>query len=195
MRSALAALGRPVPEPESLRWVIGPPIRTTFRNLLGGGDVEEAVRLYRAAYAAGGLFDAKPYAGMREALSALREDGIRLFICTAKAVPFALRVVDHFGFGDLFDDVHGAELDGRFEDKGDLITHILATRNIAVADACMVGDRKHDIVAATRNGIASLGVLWGYGERQELIDAKATALCPRPADLPGSVASLWRHGV
>jgi phosphoglycolate phosphatase len=110
-------------------------------------------------------------------------------VCTAKATVFARRVVDHFGLGAAFDAVHGAELDGRFDDKADLIADIL-TRDAATGEgACMVGDRSHDVVAAARHGIATIGALWGYGAAAELREAGAFSLCPEPSDLPAQVAA------
>ncbi len=44
----------------------------------------------------------------------------------------------------------------------------------------MIGDRHHDITGAKENGLRTVGVLWGYGSRQELEDAGADALCEAP---------------
>ena len=47
----------------------------------------------------------------------------------------------------------------------------------------MVGDREHDILGARQNGIFSIGVLYGYGGREELSAAGADALAQTPAEL------------
>ena len=153
-RQVLAALGCPVGPDEDLRWVIGPPSRVSFARLLGGrGDMEEAVSLYRARYSETGIFEATVYPGVVEALAALRACGCRLLICTSKARPFAERIVAHFGLAPYLTGVYGAELDGRFDDKGDLIAHLLTAEGLVAEVACMVGDREHDMRAAARNGI------------------------------------------
>lgn len=181
---ALTAMERPSLPAEKLRWIIGPPVRVSFARLLGGTEqVEAAVAQYRAFYSATGIFEATPYDGIRDAVAALKADGSRLFVCTSKALPFARRVVEHFGLGDLFDDIYGAELDGRFEDKGDLIEHMLERERFDAANACMIGDRRHDIAGARRHGMKSIGVLWGYGSRDELTQAGASALCDHPSGL------------
>lgn len=191
-RTALSALGHPAPAFDDLRWIIGPPLRQSFARLLGSGDrVEEALQHYRSSYGAGGLFDAAPYEDIAAVLSALKTDGNRLLVCTAKPRPFALRVVEHFGLLAFFDEVYGAELDGRFDDKGDLIAHIIEREGFAASATCMIGDREHDVVAARRHGISSVGVLWGYGSRDELVTAGATALCERPAVLGDVLARLF----
>jgi phosphoglycolate phosphatase len=183
-RHALARFGVVLSDTEDLRWVIGPPIRESFRELLEGrGDVEEAVRLYRERYSERGLYEAVVYPGVLEALTAHKSLGTQLLLCTAKAKGFAGRVVDHFGLAPLLSGVYGAELDGRFEDKSDLINHILREERLAARDVCMVGDRKQDVIAATKHGIPTIGVLWGYGGREELKAAGASMLIARPDEL------------
>ena len=54
--------------------------------------------------------------------------------------------------------------------------HILATERLDAADAVMIGDRSHDIVGASANGVASIGVLWGFGDLAELTAAGATRI-------------------
>jgi phosphoglycolate phosphatase len=177
---------------EDLLWVIGPPLRTSFSILLGAdGDLEEGVRLYRQRYADRGLFEAAPYAGIEEALAALQAR-TPLILCTSKLTMFATRVIEHFGLAGYFEDLRGSELDGRFDDKADLIADILRGRRLAPDAVCMIGDRKHDIMAARANCAASVGALWGYGGLEELVGAGATVTCGSPEDLPQAVATLGR---
>jgi phosphoglycolate phosphatase len=191
VRSALAALGAPVPPAEALGFVIGPPLRQTFPRLLGDdARVEEAVAAYRAAYGGGLMFEARVYDGVPEALAALAADGARLLVCTSKPHPYARRVLAHFGLLDSFAQVYGAELDGRFDDKVELMAHLVAQEGLAPERACMIGDRLFDMRAAKAAGIAALGVLWGYGDEAELRGHGADALCAKPADLPAAIARL-----
>jgi phosphoglycolate phosphatase len=183
-RRALSELGIDIPEDDDLRWVIGPSIRQTFAQLAAGrAEPEEAVRLYRHHYAEWGLYQAEVYPGVERALAEHVRRGTRLILCTAKARVFATRVVEHFGLAPHLAAVYGPELDGRFDDKGDLIAHILETEGLDPAEVCMVGDRKHDVAAATRHGIPTIGVLWGFGGREELTDAGAALIVERPAEL------------
>lgn len=183
-RYAMGRMGCPVGEDKDLRWIIGPSIRETFAQLLNGrGDPETAVGFYRERYSEWGLTAATPYSGVFDVLAERRQAGTRLFLCTAKASVFAERVVRHFGFDRLLDGVYGPDLDGRLEDKADLIAHIIECESLAAADVCMVGDREHDVLAANRNGIPAVGVLWGYGSREELSRAGAQAIIAQPAEL------------
>lgn len=183
-RHALSSLGVPAAEDDDLRWVIGPSMRESFGQLLAGrGDIDSAVQLYRDHYRETGLYQAKRYSGVRKALAAHRERGARLILCTAKPHIFARRVTDHFELSSLLDAVYGPELDGRHDDKGDLIDHLLREERLDPSEVCMVGDRKHDVLAASRHGIPTVGVLWGYGSREELETAGAALLVETPAGL------------
>jgi phosphoglycolate phosphatase len=82
-------------------------------------------------------------------------------LCTSKPASFAQQVVNYFGFAPLLSGVYGSELDGRFDDKGDLIGHLMATEKLSPEETCMVGDRRHDVQAASRHKVPTVGVLWG----------------------------------
>lgn len=180
-RYAMEQMGCPVADDADLRWIIGPSLRITFGRLLDGqGDPEQAIEHYRARYGQWGLTAADLYDGIHDVLQARREAGDRLLICTAKPAVFARLVVEHFGLTSLLDGVYGPDLDGRFDDKGDLIAHILETENLVSHDLCMIGDREHDVKAARRHGIPAIGVLWGYGSRDELIAAGAARIVSAP---------------
>ena len=122
-RLALEAVGRSPPPAAELGWIIGPPLRGCFAEFLGAeGDPEEALKAYRSRYATGGLFEAVVYDGVEEALADLRAGGMRLFLCTAKPIVYASRILRHFNLERHFDAAYGDELDGRFQDKADLVT-------------------------------------------------------------------------
>ena len=183
-RLALEALGRPAPPAADLTWIIGPPLRRSFAGFLDGADPDEALAIYRSRYATEGLFEATVYDGVREALAALTGAGARLILCTAKPQVYAIAILRRFDLDRFFQAAYGAELDGRLEDKGDLIAHILGERGLDAGDCVMWGDRKHDVVAARRHAIPTIGAVWGYGGEQELREAEAAALCAHPSEVP-----------
>lgn len=182
IRGAVAQLADPIPDATDLTWVIGPPIRDVLRQFLGDrAHPEEGLRLYRQRYSERGLYEALVYPGVLEALAHHQARGARLFICTSKARVFAERVADHFGLSPFLSGVYGSELDGRREDKAELIGHILETEGLEAADVCMVGDRLHDVHGAARHGVPTIGVCWGFGGRAEL-EAAGAALVIDQAD-------------
>ncbi len=183
---ALTELKRPAPSEDELAIYIGPPLRKSFAYMLETDDsalIEEALRLYRVRYGDIGLFENQVYPGIPELLASAQQAGKRLFVATAKPRQFAQRILDHFALSQYFDVIYGAEFDGRFDNKADLLAHLFATEGIDPASAVMIGDRDADIKAAKANGVASIGVLWGYGPRAELEAAGADAICATPKEL------------
>lgn len=187
---ALSRLGAPIPDAAVLRECVGPPLRESFARLLATTDdarVELAIAHYRERYASIGWRENVVYDGIERVLATLRRGGARMFVCTAKPSPFARRIVAHFGLDPHFEDVYGPGLDGRHDDKALLLAHLLAREGIAAKDAVMIGDRAGDVRAARANGVAAVGVLWGYGSRSELM--AADGVVESPGDL---VAALER---
>ena len=187
IRHGMASVGRPLEPSADLRWCIGPELMHSFETMLGErekGLATEALKHYRERYAEAGMFENKVYLGVVEMLEQLRSGGQRLFVATSKTTMFAEKIVAHFGLRAYFERVHGSELDGTRGAKTELIRYVLERERIAPAEAVMVGDREQDIIGAKANGLRSVGVLWGYGSRDELEAAGADALASAVAQLP-----------
>jgi phosphoglycolate phosphatase len=186
---ALDGLGHPtLPRAELLRF-IGPPMRENFAALLGAGDrelIERAVTLYRERFARVGLYENEVYPGVCEMLETLRAADFRLFVATSKVTEYSVRILEHFHLAEFFVSVHGATPDGSLDDKAKLIARLLRLEEIDAAESFMIGDREHDIRAASRNGVRSLGVTYGYGSHAELKATGANFIC----DTPSEVAAL-----
>lgn len=96
-------------------------------------------------------------------------------MATSKPAPFARRIAEHFAIDRYFDLIEGSTLDGTRTTKSEVLR--LAIEGLGVTDpaqAVMVGDRRFDIEGAAATGIESIGVLYGYGSREELEQAGAT---------------------
>jgi phosphoglycolate phosphatase len=176
-----------VPTRADLAWVIGPPLRQSLPQL-GVRDVDAALAVYRQTYNGGAMFDATPYPGVHAALAKLRQAGHALHIATSKPHVFASRIIAHFDFAEMFDSVHGPELDGTRDDKGDLLAHLFERQLIAPNSCAMIGDRMFDGRAAARHGVPFLGVGWGYGDEAELRTAGARAIARTWSDVPALIA-------
>ena len=188
---ALDRLGVPVPPADELLWLIGPPFRVSFPKLLGTPELTElAIAHYRERYFGGAMYDAVVYDGVPDALDALGAAGCRLFVATYKPHTYARPILEHFDLARRFVGIHGPELDGTNDHKGDLIAHIMAQEGVVSESAVMIGDRAFDVAAAARNAIPTVGVTWGYGTTGELLAAGACALCPAPAGLAALVLGL-----
>lgn len=192
---ALERMGHPgVPEDELRAW-IGPALRVSFGTLFSdAADVERAVALYRERYDTDGWAEHTVYAGIGDAVRALRDDGYRLAVVTAKNEPHARRIVSSLPFGDCFDDIVGATLDGRLSHKPELIDEALSRLGVDAERCAMIGDRHLDIEGARHHGMPGIGVLWGFGGEHELLAAGAAALARTPYDLRASVSDALAVG-
>ena len=183
IQHALVSLGFSAPPAQYLRWCIGPPLQESFEKLVGRSLVDVALAKYREGFSSGWLFENNVYSGIEEALNELLQQGHTLGVATSKPTVYAKRIIDHFSLAQYFQSVDGSELDGTRQHKGDLIAYLLNRDGLDASDVVMIGDRKHDILGARQNGVAGLGVLWGYGSREELEKAGAYDLIESPSDL------------
>ena len=186
LRFALDELGVSCPSDDVLASYIGPPLRGTFATLLDTSDaerIEEALRLYRQRFTDTGLYENKVYEGVPAMLDTVEHLGRAAYVATSKPAVYAERIVSSLRLGHHFRKVYGAELDGRWDDKAELLAYLLATEGVEASASVMVGDRAVDIMAAKANDVRSIGVLWGYGSEAELTEAGADILCRTPSEL------------
>jgi len=148
------------------------------------------VMAYRQHYGESGLFGSEPYPGIRSALRDMREAGLRIYLATSKREVFARRILQHLELAAYFDDIYGSIPGGKLDHKPELLAHILSEQNIPASRSLMVGDRRHDIVGAHAVGMRGLGVLWGYGSRDELETAGADQLVESTSALSRAVRSM-----
>jgi phosphoglycolate phosphatase len=183
--AALRALGH-IPDPSfDVTPLIGPPLPSVIGRLLacyGDDRVDTGIAAYRAHYGDIGLHMATVYPGIAEAVRLLAMDS-RCFIATSKRTVYASRIVGALEFAGNISAVYGTEPDGSLDDKARLISAILHSEGLDPNDTIMVGDRSHDMIGARANELRAIGVLWGYGSREELQSAGADALLETPADL------------
>ncbi len=172
---ALSKFGIEVADRSSLHPFIGPPLLDAFSEYYGfsSADAERAVAYYREYFSVDGMYQNTVYEGIPEMLAALRESGFRLYVATSKPEKFALPILRHFSLFDCFDGIYGATLDPSRSSKDKVIAYALADAALKPCETVMVGDRHHDIDGARANSLLSVGVLYGYGDREELTAAGA----------------------
>jgi phosphoglycolate phosphatase len=156
----------------------------------GDDRVGEAVAAYRRHYGESGLFGSVPYPGIGESLEAMKRSGLRIHLATSKREIFASRILAHLKLAACFDGIHGSVPGGALDHKPELLADILSRHGLAPSRSVMVGDRRHDISGAHAVGMRGLGVLWGYGTRDELETAGADRLVESPADLARAVLAM-----
>lgn len=165
---------------------IGPPLDISFRDYYGFSEKKawEAVGYYREYYKDRGIFENRVYDGFEEMLTQLKAAGKRMVVATSKPEVFARRIIEYFRMDKYFDYVAGMELDGGRGTKAEVIRYALEMCGIEdKRKVLMVGDRMHDVTGAKTAGIDCLGVLYGFGTREELEDAGADAIAETPEDI------------
>lgn len=167
---------------------IGPPLLLSMRTILAdrGADpagAPDAVDDYRTRFEEIALDMAATFPGMPELLEAL-EGEVRLGVVTSKPAVYARPLLDQLGFTKYFEFIEGGQLD---ETEGKPETLARGLRHLGAgfdpSRAVMIGDRRFDIEAAVANGIPSIGVTWGFGDRAELTGAGATLVVDRPEQI------------
>lgn len=165
---------------------IGPPLQDSFERFYGFSkeDAKMAVQYYREYYKETGIFENKLYDGMEHLLQSLCEAGKKLFVATSKPEAFAVQILEYFSVNQYFTYIAGSNMDGTRSKKEEVIVYALKAGKIQdLSSAVMIGDREYDVTGAKKAGIASIGVLFGYGSRKELEAAGADALAESPKDI------------
>lgn len=183
---ALEKFGIKVEDRKELHPFIGPPLLDSFQRFYGLTEDEsrQAVKYYRERFSVTGLYENEVYEGIPEFLQKLKAEGKILVLATSKPEEFAVRILEHFDLKKYFDYIAGATMDGSRGEKADVIAYALQIAGVAdVSEAIMVGDRKYDILGAKEHGLDSIGVLFGFGDRDELNDAGATYIAETVEDI------------
>ena len=166
VRYTAEQMGFPVPDAETLRKFIGPPLDHSFQTWMGMSEeqADEATRVYRSRYQTVGLFENRVYPGIRRLLRGLKAQGCWVAIATGKPQSPSERIVEHFGLSPWIDRIVGSR-EKMGADKNELIRAALPEE---VGEAWMVGDRKFDIEGGKAVGVKTVGVGYGYGSEEEL---------------------------
>ena len=168
-----------------LAFFVGPPLSDTFARFVPAQDVDAAAAKFREYYQRDGWLDNAPYPGVPALLAHLRAQGKRLFVATSKLDTIAVRVLEHFGLAPYFEAICGAPLgDKKAGKKENVIRAALKTAGCTdLSRAVMVGDREHDVLGGHLAGLRVIGVLYGYGSREELETAGAEVIAAAPEEL------------
>lgn len=174
LRMALQGAGVTLDEDHDFTWCIGASLWKIFEHYLETTDrhrLEAAVATYRHIYRDGPMFEYDIYDGVLTTLADLKKAGTRVAIATAKVHEYAREIIAVSDLAQHIDHVYGSELDGRNVEKSDLIRMILHEEKIESSSVVMIGDRHHDIDGALANGVAVIGVTYGYGSAEEIAHA------------------------
>lgn len=174
---ALKHFGIEVEELTQLCPFIGPPLKDSFKEFYHFTEEQSslAVLKYHEYFSAKGMFENTVYPGIETFLQRQKEEGKKLLLATSKPEPLAKQILDHFELSSYFDFIGGATFDDSRSAKKDVVRYVLESNHLTdhTTECVMIGDRRHDIEGAKANRISSVGVLYGYGNREELSKAGA----------------------
>ena len=168
-----------------LKKFVGPPLKNSFMKFYGFSeeDADNAVKHYREYYPEHGIFKCNIYDGIAKLLEELSKKGKHILLATVKPEVFTERILERFDLRKYFDFVAGAQFTSRIE-KDEIIKYAMTEYGIENPDECiMIGDRFHDIEGAHKNGIEVIGVLYGYGSREEMEEYGADYVVDSVKDL------------
>ncbi|HEL2146647.1 TPA: HAD family hydrolase [Streptococcus suis] len=182
---ALEKMGIEEPDTANLNRFIGPPLYESFSRFyqLSPEDTQSTVDAFRVYFKEKGMFENQLYPGIIPLLEELRTAGKTLVIATSKPEIFAKQILEHFGIAHYFDVIAGASLDSSRISKADVIGYAINQLEAFPKHAVMIGDREHDIEGARRHQLPAIGVLYGYGSKQEFEKAGATMIVETVQDL------------
>lgn len=162
---------------------IGPPLIDTFQELYGFTEEEarQSVADFREYFSVKGIFENRVYDGAERMLQALQKAGKTCILATSKPEEYAVQIMERFGLVKYFAKICGATMDEKRTDKAAVIAY--AMDGTDKDTAIMVGDREHDVLGARAQGIPCIGVLYGYGSREELEASGADCLAETPEDI------------
>ena len=172
----LERLGLPVPDRQTLRAFVGPPVREGFLKYgLPRQQLAQAMELCLGRYSTLGKWEAQPYPGMEQLLEKLLERGCKLCVATSKPENLAVEILEKFGLAAFFTDICGADWSVSRDTKDAVLRHLLM-RIPEGAQMVMVGDTVFDVLGAGVHGIPTIGVAWGYGSVEQMREAGAVAI-------------------
>ena len=162
----------PFPAP---KFWLNPEIKDFYQFTDEQADV--AIAKYREYFSKQGIFENTLYQGIDELLRLLTENEMKIYLATSKPQPFAQQILEYFHLESYFTFVGGSTFDGNRSEKANVIQYVLDSTDIKTrSDVVMIGDRKYDIKGAKANNIDSIGVLYGYGDEEELANAGANKI-------------------
>ena len=173
---ALKAFNLPLPDRETMRVFVGPPLHQSFvRFGVPEDKADEAVAIYRSRYVPIGKFENTPYPGIKELLERLVAEGHQLYVATSKPEALSVEILEHFDLAQYFTLICGASTDRSRSTKEAVIAYLLEQSG-SHDDILMVGDTAFDVIGAKAHGISTIGVSWGYGEISDMLDAGAVGI-------------------
>lgn len=165
--STLGKMGFKVPDEETCKTFVGPPLKKRFLELYNADErtADAVMKAFREEYGKGDVFLADRYAGMEECLATLHKR-YTLAVATYKREDHAVQLLEKFGISSFFDAICGSD-DAATMTKNQIVEKVMNLVGVAPVDCLLVGDSANDAESAAQLGISFIGVTYGYGFKCE----------------------------
>ena len=192
---ALDAFGIKAPEWEELDFFIGPPLLVTFQERFNQSvtDAEKLVKKYRERYTNIGLYESEFYNGIPQLIKDLKSQGFKLGIASSKPINYVEELLIKADLQTYFDYISAVSFNADCESKQSILERCLNELGVEPNDAIMVGDRFYDMDGARGAGVNSVGVLWGFGSKFELIESGATYVVDKIQDIESIALGMYER--
>ena len=192
---ALDAFGIKAPEWEELDFFIGPPLLVTFQERFNQSvtDAEKLVKKYRERYTNIGLYESEFYNGIPQLIKDLKSQGFKLGIASSKPINYVEELLIKADLQAYFDYISAVSFNADCESKQSILERCLNELGVEPNDAIMVGDRFYDMGGARGAGVDSVGVLWGFGSKFELIESGATYVVDKIQDIESIALGMYER--
>lgn len=185
LRYAFDKMGEPALTNRQMRKYIGPPLEWSFVNYnhMSKENAKLTAEHFRVNYAKKGVLMHSLYPDIDKMLKALKKKGKSLAVATSKPEDFAVKILKSYNLFNYFDVVSGATFDGTRNSKKEVLIHAVNLINPTSLKKCvLIGDTKNDVIGANEVGMDCIGILYGFGTKDELLDAGAIAVADTPTE-------------
>ncbi len=160
---------------ENLEHFVGPPMVEQYMKVYGMSKDKafETLGYYRERYTPIGIYETKAYPGILEILEKLKSEGVKIGMATSKPEGMAIEVAKFLEIDEYFDIICGADLKGPRQSKADVLNKVFENSNFNKEESVLIGDTKYDVEGANKIGIDCIGVNWGMGTEEEMLNEGA----------------------
>ncbi|MCR5195438.1 MAG: HAD hydrolase-like protein [Pseudobutyrivibrio sp.] len=187
LKKALNKYGYEIPDYATLRKCVGPPFTYSFPNYLHvkPEDMTDMITTYRYYYDTENCcLQADVFEGVEGLLNSLVKRGYNLMVCTSKPEPTARKLLENLGVAQYFTDICGATMDAKIDTKAQVIDLCFKRAPwMTKEDTVLIGDTKFDCDGANQRNIDCIGITWGFGERQDLVEHDAAVILDFPSEV------------
>ncbi len=186
---ALATAGLPPHEIDRYKYFAGNGAKELIRkSLIADGDTQlvhfdSVMEAYNRIFEEYCMYEVKPYDGILELLKALKERGLHLAVNSNKPQPRTVDVVEQIFGKDTFDLLVGQCEERKRKPAPDGVNYILEQLHLDKEDVLYIGDTCTDMQTGKSAGVFTVGALWGFRDRQELVENHADAIIEKPLEL------------